>query len=367
MINPVPEKELLKRNNPRDEDVRGPYFRDQTAIIHSMAFRRLKHKTQVFFSPDNDHICTRIEHVLHVATIAATICKGLNKKDWTLDGELAYAIGLGHDLGHAPFGHAGEEALSKCLDKKFMHEINSFRVVNTLANNGNGLNLTYAVKDGIICHNGEIVEKTIQPEKRIKNLEAITDRTSYPNTYEGCIVRMSDKIAYLGRDIEDAIISKIIKTDDIPSTIVSELGNKNGEIINSFVIDIIEESTKTNKIGFSESKLNLIRELMKFNYDKIYRHEKLADYSIFVNKIISSLYDYLGSLFMKYGFNFAGYESEKLDISKCFGKYLDKMQAIYRDDSNIPNQILSDYISGMTDSFAINAMQKISLPKPLKF
>ena len=210
--NILPKEALEKRSYKKDEDIRGCYYRDQTAIIHSRPFRRLKHKTQVFFSPDDDHVCTRIEHVLHVATISATICRGLNSKDnseWSLNEDLAYSIGLGHDLGHTPFGHAGESELSFLLGGKdlFIHEINSYRVVEKLTNQGEGLNLTYAVKDGIIFHNGESFEKSIKPDQTIKNLDTITDRKHLPTTYEGCIVRFSDKIAYLGRDIEDAIIA----------------------------------------------------------------------------------------------------------------------------------------------------------------
>src|SRR3989339_1132510 len=140
MKNPFDEKTYLQRTIEREMDIRGDYFRDQTAIIHSMPFRRLKHKTQVFYAPDNDHVCTRIEHVLHVATIAATVCKGLNRYGWDLDMEMAYAIGIGHDLGHAPFGHQGEKALDKILggNNAFVHEVNSYRVVEKLANNGQG-------------------------------------------------------------------------------------------------------------------------------------------------------------------------------------------------------------------------------------
>ena len=145
---------LKSRKRRRDEDVRGPYYRDTTAIIHSSPFRRLKHKTQVFFAPSNDHICTRMEHVLHVASIASAICRPLG-----LDSELAWAIGMGHDLGHTPFGHVGERIISKMSEErglgKFEHEVNSLRVVDFLADNGKGLNLTYAVRDGIVCHNGE--------------------------------------------------------------------------------------------------------------------------------------------------------------------------------------------------------------------
>ena len=193
------------------EDARGPYYRDTTAILHSSPFRRLKHKTQVFFAPSNDHICTRMEHVLHVASIAAAICRPLG-----LDSEMAWAIGLGHDLGHTPFGHVGERIISKLSEErglgKFEHEINSLRVVDFLSNNGNGLNLTYAVRDGIVCHNGESIRVRIKPTGTVRDLEAVTEREGLiPSTAEGAVVRFSDSIAYLGRDWEDAYRLGILK------------------------------------------------------------------------------------------------------------------------------------------------------------
>ncbi|MDA3832250.1 MAG: HD domain-containing protein, partial [Spirochaetales bacterium] len=171
--NMLTEQELTKRDNAKEIDVRGAYFRDTTAIIHSYPYRRLKHKTQVFFAPSNDHICTRIEHVLHVATVAAAICKGLE-----LDSELAWAIGMGHDLGHAPFGHVGETVMNELMQNSggFKHELYSLRVVDHLAYYGRGLNLTYAVRDGIISHCGEVFEQTIVPDFCIKDLASIDDR-----------------------------------------------------------------------------------------------------------------------------------------------------------------------------------------------
>lgn len=366
MKNTLTVEELTGRKKIREFDTRGFYFRDQTAIIHSMPYRRLKHKTQVFFSPENDHICTRIEHVQHVATIASTICKGLNNNDWELDSEMAYAIGLGHDLGHAPFGHAGETSLSKCLDQKFMHELNSYRVVNCLANDGHGLNLTYAVMDGIICHNGEVFEKEIEPKQTKNKLDEITERVGLiPSTLEGCIVRFSDKIAYLGRDIEDAIVSKLIKKDDIPESIKKLLGTSNGEIINALVEDVISESTKNDKISFSEEIFQVMKDLRKFNYERIYDHQILTDYKVFVDRIISTIYNHLISLYCKYGNEYEHYEKEKLKISRSFGSYIKKMEDVYLNSNNVPNQILSDYISGMTDTYAIDAMKQISIPQPL--
>ena len=202
MQNPLSNEIYHARQIPRKPDLRGDYFRDQTAIIHATPFRRLKHKTQVFYAPKNDHICTRIEHVLHVSTIATTICKGLG-----LDVELAQAIALGHDLGHAPFGHVGEiklDILSREIGG-FIHEIHGLRVVDKITRSGHGLNLAYAVRDGIVSHCGEDFKKSIFPHSEYKKLEDIKARMTSPVTYEGCVVRVADIIAYLGRDIEDAI------------------------------------------------------------------------------------------------------------------------------------------------------------------
>ncbi|HDQ14725.1 MAG TPA: HD domain-containing protein, partial [Sediminispirochaeta sp.] len=215
-VNQLPKEVLLQRRYPRQGDERGDYFRDTTAIIHSYPFRRLKHKTQVFFSPKNDHICTRIEHVMHVASVAAAICRGLD-----LDADLAWAIGLGHDLGHTPFGHVGEEIMN---DLKrdfggFIHELYSLRVVDHLVNYGRGMNLTYAVRDGIVNHCGEKFEQFIRPDFQEKDLGAIEARDRYPSTWEGTVVRVSDKIAYLGRDLEDAQQLKIIEKADIPEEV----------------------------------------------------------------------------------------------------------------------------------------------------
>lgn len=246
MENPLSEETYKNRLAEREEDVRGPYFRDQTAIIHSLPFRRLKNKTQVFFAPENDHICTRIEHALHVSTISATICKGLE-----LDVELAQAIALGHDLGHAPFGHSGEKILNELNSKNggFQHELHGLRIVDHLTRYGEGLNLTYAVRDGIISHYGEEFSQFIEPTSEYKNLEQLFTRGSKPTTYEGCVVRMADKIAYFGRDIEDAIKAGLIVEKDIPTNIRNELGTQNGEIIETLSQILFGGLTKTAKLA----------------------------------------------------------------------------------------------------------------------
>ena len=350
--NPFPDEIYLKRTYKAEPDFRGEYFRDQTKIIHSQPFRRLKSKTQVFAAPDNDHICTRIEHVLHVATIAVSICKGLNKTGkWLLNEELAYAIGLAHDLGHAPFGHEGERAIAKKIaPARFMHELNGYRVVEHLACYGKGLNLTYAVKDGILCHCGEdFNNNALKPAAVPNDLEAIKDRKHLPSTYEGCVVRLSDKIAYLGRDIEDAARAGIITYADVPKIIKKELGQSNGEIINTLVLDLTNNSADKDSLGFSEEKFAVMGELKTFNYGHIYNHPSIAKQKDVLTYAVGELFDYYRDLFEKYSFG-QGYKEEPKQCAKSFGHYINSMEAIYKDAS--PEVIITDYIAGMTDSYA---------------
>jgi dGTPase len=369
MKNPHPNSVYEKRSKKRKEDIRGSFFRDQTAIIHSTAFRRLKNKTQLFFAPENDHICTRIEHVLHVATITRSICKGLNNNGWELNSDMAYAIGLGHDLGHTPFGHAGEKALNEILGggNSFIHEINSYRQVEFLINQGKGLNLCYGVKDGIICHNGETDEQKLQPATKINKLNDIKDRKVKPSSFEGCIMRFSDKIAYLGRDLEDAITAGFIKEKDIPKNVKKMLGNKNGQIINNLVLSIIEHSKNKDYIGFSDEKFELIKDLKKFNYQNIYYHHELVKYHKFCNKIINDLFDFLMEIYDKNKKNYELYKKSDIELEKNFGKYLKSMRNFYINDQDNPKFFATDYISGMTDGYALASIKQITIPKPLKF
>ncbi|MFA6093209.1 MAG: HD domain-containing protein [Elusimicrobiota bacterium] len=372
MRNPLSEETYLRRTKPAASDFRAEYFRDQTKIIHSYPFRRLKHKAQVFYAPDNDHICTRIEHVLHVASIAATVCRGLNLrgKDWDLDPDLAYAIGLGHDLGHAPFGHEGEKELAAKLGapKAFLHEVNSYRVVEHLANHGQGLNLTYAVKDGIICHNGEDFEKNgLKPSSTPNDLENIRDRASMPCTYEGCIVRLADRIAYMGRDIEDAVTAGFITTSDIPADISRELGASNTEIISTLVDDLVENSRESETVGFSPQRHELVLRLGRFNYERIYFHPRLLKYRRHIKTVICSIFDYCMELLEKNGQDFAAYQALDLEADRNFGHYIEKLQAVYAREGYDAKTIVTDYIAGMTDGFALECMRQISLPVPLHF
>ena len=379
ITNRIPSEDLERRSVPRADDIRGCYYRDQTAILHSKPFRRLKHKTQVFFSPNDDHICTRIEHVLHVATIAATICRGLNSKGegWQLNEDLAYAISLGHDLGHTPFGHSGEKAIATILGgkDKFMHEVNSYRVVEKLIDGGRGLNLTYAVKDGIICHNGEKYEQFITPDPTVKDLDAIRTRNFLPSTYEGAIVRFSDKIAYLGRDIEDAMVAGFIGSNDIPQKVRDRIGDTNSNIINFLVNDVVDHSTEA-AIAVSDEAFEMMLELIKFNTQRIYAHPRLKEVETACENIIIALFHHLqkiyGSFDMASG-EYVGTPSRTIDT--YFVDYMRTMRPFYQQEAAAENlssedtgkQIVTDYLSGMTDRFAIECMHEISIPQPIFF
>lgn len=358
--NPLNWKALKNRSRERNEDLRGHFFRDTTAIIHSYPFRRLKHKTQVFFSPKNDHICTRIEHVMHVATISATICKALD-----LNIDLAWAIGLGHDLGHTPFGHLGETIIADILKDRggFRHEMYSGRVVEHLANYGKGLNLTHAVRDGIINHCGEKFEQEISPDFTLRDLEEISNRDHYPCTWEGCVVRMSDKIAYLGRDLEDAISLRLISRDNIPGIVASALGSNNGEIIDALVADCIQYSKKNNCIGFSDKIFQVLVILKEFNYKNIYLNPVLSNYHRNFERIIMVIYNYLTDIYKRYGLDIDQYSLERNFLSQKFADFIDKMKRFYEDVDGGFDMLVIDYIAGMTDDYALECLSDIMIPK----
>ncbi len=363
MQNPLTNDIYHTRQLPREPDLRGDYFRDQTAIIHATPFRRLKHKTQVFYAPKSDHICTRIEHVLHVSTIATTICKGLG-----LDVELSQAIALGHDLGHAPFGHVGEiklNALSKDIGG-FIHEVHSLRVVDKITLHGQGLNLTYAVRDGIISHCGEDFKKSIVPFAKYKNLEGIKARKTSPVTYEGCVVRVSDIIAYLGRDIEDAITAGLITEKDVPDNLKESLGNTNGEIIGTLVSDVVTASIGTEEIQFSESKYELLIQLRDFNYSKIYNHPILIENDNAIGALLSHLVNHLQDFYETYGFDIKAYQSSHYIVDHHFGQFLSKRLALYEKEDH-PQRCVVDFVAGMSDIYAMQSAEEIMLPKQINF
>lgn len=363
--NHLDESILTSRINERKSDIRSAYYRDTTAIIHSSPFRRLKHKTQVFFAPSNDHICTRIEHVLHVASIASAICQGLG-----LNTDLAWAIGMGHDLGHTPFGHVGEKIINDLMVNKglipFEHEINSLRVIDFLSLNGKGLNLTYAVRDGIVSHNGEYFLQTIIPEHTRKNLTSITTRKDLiPSTWEGVVVRFSDQIAYLGRDFEDACRLNVITKQQLPQIVATVLGETNSKIIDSLVQDVIAHSSPERGITFSDSIYKAVEEFKKFNYEHIYLSPMLRGYKEYFTRLISLITDYLYDLFIRFGFDTNQYRNEKNMLSIGFSQYLVDMKEGYEKKDGGYERIVFDYIAGMSDNFALDCADEILKPHHL--
>ena len=359
------EEAFKRRCRERSEDSRGPYYRDTTAIIHSSPFRRLKHKTQVFFAPSNDHICTRMEHVLHVASIASSICRPLG-----LDSELAWAIGMGHDLGHTPFGHVGERIISRLSEERglgaFEHEVNSLRVVDFLAEHGKGLNLTYAVRDGIVCHNGESLKMRIRPTFRIRDLDAVTEREGLiPATYEGAVVRFSDSIAYLGRDYEDAYRLGLLKGKELPAIVRSRLGNTNGEIINTLVHDIISGASDEDGIGFSEPVFEAVEAFSAFNYENIYRSEILNGYTRYFTRLLRLIMDYLEELYSAYGLERRGYMAEHNMLAAGFCNHIQDMYGRYIEHEGSDRKMIIDYVAGMTDNFALDCANEILKPDHL--
>ncbi len=364
-VNELSKDVLESRLTPRDSDVRGSYYRDTTAIIHSSPFRRLKHKTQVFFAPNNDHICTRMEHVLHVASIASAICRGLE-----LDTELAWAIGMGHDLGHTPFGHVGERIISSLMKEQgligFEHELNSLRIVDFLASHGKGLNLTYAVRDGIVSHNGEQFTRVVYPDFEQKDLSSFSSRTQVtPATWEAAVVRFSDQIAYLGRDYEDACRLSIIETDEIPALVDERLGRTNARIIDSLVNDVIDSSNPDTGICFSPPIFEAVLAMKEFNYHAIYLSPMLAGYSKYFSRLLKLIVDYLTNLLNEYGFDEKRYMEEKNMLAGGFGIHINEMKEAYEAHDGNTDRILFDYVAGMSDNFCLDCANEILKPDHL--
>ena len=296
----------------REEDVRTCYQRDIDRIVHCKAFRRLVHKTQVFLQPEGDHYRTRMTHTLEVARIASTITRALG-----LNEDLAEAIAMGHDLGHTPFGHAGEVALTRCLGRPFCHNEQSLRVVDVLEKDGQGLNLTWEVRNGILCHTGE----------------------DWPQTLEGQIVRRSDQIAYVNHDIDDAIRAGILTNEDIPHAITDVLGHNHSTRINTLVTDIIRVSREAGDICLSPDVEKALKDLRSFMFENVYR-----------NPIAK------------------GEESKAKDmLSRMFEYYIIHPEAMPEDfqpqlSFEGIERTVCDYIAGMTDNYAVDKFTQIFIP-----
>ncbi len=359
----------LGRRFPMKRDpFRLEFSRDETRILHCPPFRRLKHKTQVFLSPNNDHICTRMEHVLHVSSIAYVIGKCLN-----LNIDLINAIAKAHDLGHPPFGHAGERVLDSLLRDKgvaegFKHEIHGLRVVDKLTNYGAGLNLTYEVRDGIITHCGESFDRELKPDRTrdLSDLEAISDRGCFPSTLEGCLVRMVDRIAYLGRDLEDGIKAGLIRKTDIPADVAKELGTENGAIIGRFVNDIIANSIDTDAIVMSKDVLGLMGSLKDFNYSRIYNHPEVESKAKKSGHIIRLLFAELLSILERSerGRNL-GVVHSVVKEAPCMDVFFHFIKNTNYDERTPTYRIAADYIAGMTDHFAERTYVQLFVPTPV--
>jgi len=341
-------------------DVRTEFERDTGKILYSMEFRRLRHKTQVFFNPQNDHICTRMEHVLYVNYISNTIARSLN-----LNPDLVNAISLGHDIGHSPFGHSGERMLNQCIKKVdeslfFQHENHSLRVADQLAvkrgrPEQHGFNLTFEVRDGIACHCGETYQEILLTPDRNKNINSLYNKgagSMMPATLEGCVVRIADKIAYVGRDIEDAARAGIMEFEDVPMEIKSELGRTNGEIINSLVMDIILNSIDKDQIMLSKEKGFAMQSLLQENVDKIYKSEKIKAYEKMAQNIVEGLFNAL---------TVAIEDLEKLQVSdiKVFKNLYNFISERDYGDNERNAQKVVDFIAGMTDSYAQKCYEEI--------
>ncbi|HHT9124475.1 MAG TPA: deoxyguanosinetriphosphate triphosphohydrolase family protein [Candidatus Brocadiia bacterium] len=362
-INSKGRKKPLKQDGYRTE-----FQRDIHRIIYSQPFRRLRHKTQVFFLPKNDHICTRMEHVLHVASASRTVARHLQVNE-----DLVEAIGLGHDVGHAPFGHHGEKVLSDLskrfnLNINFQHEVHGLRVVDKLAELDReteaGLNLTYEVRDGIISHCGEEFSNELVPERNNKDLEKINDRKDalMPCTIEGCVVRMVDKIVYAGRDIEDALVAGLIKEDSIPKDIINGLGENNGKIIGTLLEDLVNYSkANPGKIVLSNEKHELLKKLIEFNYKEIYRSGAVDKYKKHATRALEELFTRLLDDLKKT--DRLRKNPDSLPDAKVYD-VLDKFIKKINYSEEEPNAlIVLDFMAGMTDNYVVNTISDIFVPK----
>ena len=316
-LNPLAAFADQSKGRPREEkerehDVRTCYQRDTDRIVHCKAFRRLMHKTQVFLRPEGDHYRTRLTHTLEVTRISRTITQALG-----LNEDLAEAIAMGHDLGHTPFGHAGEDALTKCLGKPFRHNEQSLRVVDVLEKNGQGLNLTHEVRMGILGHTGDYI----------------------PETLEGQVVRRSDQIAYVNHDIDDAIRAGILTDDDLPKDILRILGHNHSQRVNTLVCDAINTSREAGAVCLSPEVDQALKDLRAFMFEKVYRNPAAKSEESKAKVMLQKLFEYYYS------------NPERLPTDFQPQMSFDGLE-----------RTVCDYIAGMTDNYAVDKYTEIFIP-----
>ena len=297
---------------PSDTDVRTCYQRDADRIVHSKSFRRLMHKTQVFLSPEGDHYRTRMTHTLEVSRISRSVARAL-----ALNEDLTEAIAMGHDLGHTPFGHAGEFALSEMIGKPFRHNEQSLRVVDELERDGAGLNLTYEVRMGILGHTGEFV----------------------PETLEGQVVRICDRIAYVNHDMDDAVRAGVLTDLDIPRDIRRVLGETYRERINALVCDAIETSADGETISLSPAVGQALLDLRSFMFERVYRNPEVKGEEVKAKDMIKRLYEY--------------YITHPEALPTDFQPQI-SFEGMER--------TVCDYIAGMTDNYAVDRFTRLAIP-----
>ena len=368
----------------REHDLRDPFLRDYTRVLHSTAFRRLKHKTQVFFSPQSDHICTRIEHTLHVESIGDTISRSLG-----LNRELTRAIAISHDLGHSPFGHKGERVLAAIarreLKEDFWHEKNGLFFVENVEllededRKKQNLNLTYAVRDGIVSHCGERDQNHLIPREEAVDL-ALYDRPNRfsPFTYEGCVIKMADRIAYVGRDLEDAFSLGILspaQREELAEIILPYTGDKlnNTNLINFFITDLVQNSSPEEGIAFSEKGAGLLGLLRAYNTKNIYSTRRVILADKYFELIIHEIYDTLISFYdgVETGRRLLEAEDVYESLPRKFYNWLSTYWSLERSPllTNPPIYNMTrredyvravlHYISGMSDKYAIDTYHDI--------
>ncbi len=397
------KKEKMTTNNPkwencvkrfndiysRSDDMRSEFTRDYNRILHSQLYRRLRHKTQVFFATHNDHICTRMEHVTHVASVSYTIANFLG-----LNTELTNAIAIGHDLGHTPFGHEGETRLKdiaeKYLETRFWHEGNGIYVcdyIGTLPDPKGfeqNLNLSYAVRDGIVSHCGEVNEDSISPRSEYIDLYDITRPNQFqPFTWEACVVKISDKISYLGRDIEDAIELKLLGKKQLLElrNIVKDIADfprlNNTVLMHDLIVDLCQESNPQKGLRLSSRHLKLINSVKDFNIEYIYKHPRIEYYKKYSGLIINTLFETLRDLFDSNELDKILYLNRNTypELIRAFRGWLIKYSNLdikFRNRKRFKNQVIYDvklekdyirsiidFIAAMTDNYAIKMYHEI--------